>query len=157
MFHVRTKAQQMAAHQFVAASSFPFLPFRFHITDCNKVLKVEEGAQTDGYTVLYSPSPLQSYHWSLVSFDMLSSVRRRSHSSGVVWKNKTGSFRTLHHSQLISSDDGRQTFSISLVSGSDDKDKAGLSFWCSSPLISLMSKATIHNFFNLKIAVWKSF
>lgn len=70
--------------------------------------------------VLYLRSPAQSYHWSPVSLDMLSCVRRRTHSSGVVWKNKTGSFRTLHHSQLISSDDWRQTFSMLLRSGPED-------------------------------------
>lgn len=64
--------------------------------------------------------PAQSYQSPPSSVDMLSCVRRRSHSSGVVWKKRTGSFRTLHHSQLISSDDWRQTFSTAFSLGSDD-------------------------------------
>lgn len=58
-----------------------------------------------------SRSPLQSYHWPLSSLDMWSCVRRRTHSSSLVWKNSTGSLRRLHHSQLMSSDARRHTFS----------------------------------------------
>lgn len=56
-------------------------------------------------------SPAQSYHLPPSSLLMLSCERRRTHSSSVVWKNKTGSFRAVHHSQPISSDDCRHTFS----------------------------------------------
>lgn len=58
-----------------------------------------------------SRSPLQSYHWPLCSLDMCSCERRRTHSSSLVWKNSTGSLRRLHHSQLISSEARRHTFS----------------------------------------------
>ena len=55
--------------------------------------------------------PAESYHWPPSSLVMLSWERRRTHSSGVVWKKRTGSFLTLHHSQLISSDARRFTSS----------------------------------------------
>lgn len=63
-----------------------------------------------------SLSPLQSYHRPPLSWDIWSWVRRRWHSLSLVWKNRTGSFRTLHHSQLVSSDDLRRTFSSTSTS-----------------------------------------
>lgn len=78
---------------------------------------------------LYSRSPAESYHWPPFSLDILSCVRRRTHSSGVVWKNKTGSFLTLHHSQLISSDASRLTFSLWSGSAPTHKDTTTLMQW----------------------------
>lgn len=66
-------------------------------------------------------SPEQSYHWPPSSWLMWSCERRRTHSSSEVWKNSTGSFRTLHHSQLISWDVCRHTFSSVLSSAPEQK------------------------------------
>lgn len=71
------------------------------------------GTQREDSARLYLRSPLQSYQCPPFSLDMLRCVRRRLHSSTVVWKKRTGSFRTLHHSQLTSSDARRQTSMLS--------------------------------------------
>ncbi len=65
----------------------------------------------------YSLLPLQSYHTPPSSQDICSWVCNRWHSTSVVCRNRTGSFLTVHHSHLVSSDDRKKTLSNTFTSG----------------------------------------
>lgn len=71
----------------------------------------------NGIEFWYSLLPLQSYHIPPSSGDICSWVCNRWHSSSVVCRNRTGSFLTVHHSHLVSSDDRKKTLSNTFTSG----------------------------------------
>ncbi|TNN39130.1 hypothetical protein EYF80_050694 [Liparis tanakae] len=87
------------------ACSFITSPFsKISTMNCSS----EPGHETG---LVYSRSPAQSYQCAPSSSVMSSCPLSRAHSAGLVLKNNTGSFRTLHHSQLTSSEARRQMFS----------------------------------------------